>query len=210
MVRGNIEGNTIGIDDGVAGNEGSSGGGSGIFVGLEKAAGPGDASYTVNIADNNIADIDSGIAGIYLRSNGGDATDSAVLEARVTGNVVGEFGDFAFAAFAMQIGGLGTDFAKLGLVLENNQFDLSDADFGSNAVYLDQSSLDAHYYFPGYGGSPDGEYFGGTASADLDTFWTGLGNAFVNGALPTFPDGGVDAGAIIGAGNEPLVYPDWP
>jgi VCBS repeat-containing protein len=211
MVRGNIEGNTIGVDDGVAGPEGSSGGGSGIFVGLEKAAGAGDASLQVNIADNDIHDIDSGIAGIFLRSQGGDSTDTARVEATVTGNVVDQFGDFAFAALAAQIGGSGgpTDFAQMGLVLSDNTFDLSDADFGGNAVYLEQDSLDSHFYFPGYAGSPDGEFLGGTASADLDTFWTGMANAFTNGGFPNFP-GGVDAGGILGATGDAFVFPAWP
>ncbi|MEA3064196.1 MAG: hypothetical protein QOJ27_631, partial [Sphingomonadales bacterium] len=209
MVRGNIEGNTIGLDNGVVGTEGSSSG-SGIFVGLEKADGPGDAGYQVNIVDNNIADV-NGLAGIFLRSNGGDASNSAILEATVTGNQVGEFGDSAFAALAAQIGGSGAavDFGQLGLVLSDNVFDLGDAGFGGNAVYLEQDSLDSHFYFPGYAGSPDGEFLGGTASADLDTFWTGMGNAFTNGGFPNFP-GGVDAGGVMGATGEALVFPVWP
>lgn len=206
MVSGNIEGNTIGLDDGIAGTEGSSGGGSGIFVSLEKEDGAGNAGLQVSIIDNNIADIDSGLAGIYLRSNGGDAVNSAVLEATVTGNEVDEFGDFAFAALAAQIGGFGNDFAQLGLVLENNVLDLSEADFGSNAIYLEQISPDAHFYFPGYTGSPDGEFSSGagTASTDLDAFWAGLGNSMVNGAFPSFP-GGVDAGLVLGATGESFI-----
>jgi VCBS repeat-containing protein len=203
MVRGNIRGNTIGIDDGVAGTEGSSGGGSGIFVSLEKEDGAGNAGLQVSIVDNNIADIDSGVAGIHLRANGGDAVNSAILEATVTGNEVDEFGDFAFAALAAQLGGFGTDFARLGLILQNNVLDLSDADFGSNAIYLEQVSPDAGFYFPGYTGSPDGEFSpgAGTASTDLDAFWASQGNAMVNGGFPTFP-GGVDAGLISGATGD--------
>jgi len=213
MIRGNIEGNTIGIDDDVAGTQGSSGGGSGIMVGLEKAPGAGDAGFQVNIVDNNIADIDSGIAGIFLRSNGGDSTNSAILEATVTGNEVDEFGDFAFSALAAQIGGSGApvDFAQLGLVLDNNVFDLSDADFGGNAVYLEQNSPDSHFYFPGYTGSGEGEFafpVSGTASADLDAFWS-PGNTFTNGGGAFFP-GGVDAAIISGATGDLLVFPAWP
>jgi VCBS repeat-containing protein len=211
MVRGNIEGNTFGTDDGVATGEGSLFG-SAIFVGLEKADGAGDAGLQVNIVDNNIADID-GVAGILLRSQGGDASNSAILEATVTGNQVDEFGDFAFAALYAQIGGSGApvDFGQMGLVLEDNVLDLSDADFGSNAVFLEQVSLDAHYYFPGYTGSGDGEFAPtpGTASADLDTFWTGLGNVFVNAPGAFFP-GGVDASLISGANGDPLVFTAWP
>ena len=209
MVRGNIEGNTIGVDDGVAGPEGALFG-SGIFVGLEKADGAGNAGYQVNIVDNSINDIE-GLAGILLRSNGGDAANSAILEAHVSGNVVDEFGGFSFAALYAQIGGSGApvDFAQMGLELNDNVFDLSGAGFGGNAVYLEQASLDSHYYFPGYGGSADGEFFSGNASADLDLFWTGKGNVFTNGAFPNFA-GGVDAGGIIGATGDPFVFPVWP
>jgi VCBS repeat-containing protein len=203
-VNGTIAGNTIGVDDGVAGTEGSSGGGSGIFVSLEKAAGAGDASFAVTIADNDIHDIDSGF-GIFLRAGGGDAVNSSVLEATVSGNVVDEFGDFAFAALYALVGStsFSGDFAQLGIDLTDNVFDLSDADFGGNAVYLDQLSGDANYYFPGYAGSGDGEYQGGTASADLDAFWTDgtHNNTFINGAFPGFP-GGVDAGIILGANGN--------
>jgi VCBS repeat-containing protein len=208
-VNGNIEGNTIGVDDGVATAEGSSTG-SGIFASLEKAAGAGDASFAVSIVDNDIHDIDSGF-GIFLRSGGGGAANPAVVEATVSGNVVDEFGDFAFAAFYALVGStsFSGDFAELGLDLSDNVFDLSGADFGSNAVLLDQLSSDAHYYFPGYAGSPDGEYMGGTASADLDTFWTAAGNVFTNGGGPAFP-GGVDAGIILGATGDAFVLPVWP
>lgn len=208
-VRGNIEGNTIGTADGAATAEGSSGGGMGIFAALDKAAGAGDASFTLSIADNQIHDIASGVAGIYLRANGGTADGQAVLEATVTGNVVDEMGDFTFAALYALAGGNGPgDSAALGLHLEGNAFDLSDADFASNAVYLDQASDDAHFYFPGYGGSGTGEYLGGTASADLHAFWT-PGNAFSNGGAASFP-GGVDAGVISGATGEAFHYPVWP
>ena len=209
-VRGYIADNVIGINDGVGGFEGSSGGGSGIFIALDRPTGAvGSATHSVNIVDNDIHDIDSGVAGIFLRSQGGDATNSAILEATVTGNVVDEFGDFAFSALAAQIGGTGFDFAQLGLVLEDNVLDLSGADFGGNAVYLEQGSADAHFYFPDYAGSPDGEFLSGTASADLDAFWTGMGNVFTNGAFPNF-SGGVDAGGILGAGGEQLVFSPWP
>ncbi|HYD36494.1 MAG TPA: hypothetical protein VEA60_02705, partial [Allosphingosinicella sp.] len=211
-VNGNIEGNTIGVDDGVATGEGSSAGGSGIFVSLEKTVGAGDASFAVSIVDNDVHDIDSGF-GIFLRAGGGDATDTSTLEATVTGNVVDEFGDFAFAALYGIVGStsFSGDFAQLGIDLSNNVFDLSDADFGSNAVFLDQLSPDAHYYFPGYTGSGEGEFSAtpGTASVDLDAFWTGQGNVFTNGAFPSFV-GGVDASLITGATGDAFGLPVWP
>ncbi|HEY5720982.1 MAG TPA: Ig-like domain-containing protein [Allosphingosinicella sp.] len=209
MVRGNIEGNTIGIDDGIAGGQGSQTG-SAIFVSLDKPAGAGDAGFQVNIVNNNINDIE-GIAGIYLRSNGGDFTDTAVMEATISGNTLDEFGDFVFAGLVAQIGGSGQaiDAASLGLALSDNIIDLSDADFGGNAVYIDQSTFESHYYMPGYTGSPDGEGLGGMASVDLDAFWTGLGNVFTNGGFPAYA-GGVDATVTVGIGGEPLVFPAWP
>ncbi len=210
-VNGNIEGNTIGTDDDIVTDEGSVTG-SGILVSLEKAPGAGDATFAVSIVDNDINDIDSGF-GIFLRSGGGDAVDSAALEATVSGNTIGEFGDFAFAAVYGLVGStaLSGDFATLGLDLTDNVIDLSDADFGGNAVFLDQLSGDAHYHFPGYAGSGDGEFSAtpGTASVDLDAFWTGAGNVFTNGAFPGFP-GGVDASIISGATGDAFVLPVWP
>jgi VCBS repeat-containing protein len=208
-VTGNIEGNTIGTDDGVATAEGSSGG-SGILVVLDKTPGAGTATYQVSIVDNNIADIDSFDSGIYLRSNGDGTAGSAVLEATVTGNTISEMGDFTFAGLYALVGGsaFSGDFAELGLVLEDNDIDMSDADFAAGAVYLDQLSGDAHYYFPGYSGSADGEAWGGTASADLEQFFTDAGNVFVNVASPSSPTGGaVDAQVILGATGDSFFLP---
>ncbi|HMJ92842.1 MAG TPA: hypothetical protein VK472_01950, partial [Allosphingosinicella sp.] len=209
MVRGNVEGNTIGVDDGVATSAGSEFG-SGIFVALEKAGGPGDAGFQVNIVDNNINDVE-GFAGIFLRSNGGDAANSAILEATVTGNEVDEMGGFAFSALYAQLGGSGApvDFAQMGLELSDNVLDASGAAFGANAAYLEQISPDAQYHFPGYSGSADGEYMGGMASVDLDAFWTGKGNTFVNGGFPSFV-GGVDAGTVFGADGAAMTFSPWP
>ena len=77
-----------------------------------------------------------------------------------------------------------------------------------NAVYLDQISPDAHYYFPGYAGSSEGEFLSGSASADLDAFLTGQGNTFINGPFASFP-GGVDAGFVTGLTGDPFVNPVW-
>ncbi|MGZ8978928.1 MAG: hypothetical protein ACXW22_16035, partial [Allosphingosinicella sp.] len=98
------------------------------------------------------------------------------------------------------------DFAELGLLLEDNVIDMSDADFAAAAVYLDQLSGDAHYYFPGYTGSPDGEFMGGTASVDLEQYFTDLGNTFVNVAFPSGP-GAVDAQIILGATGDGFFLP---
>ncbi|MDB5694183.1 MAG: hypothetical protein JWO81_3246, partial [Alphaproteobacteria bacterium] len=209
-IRGYIADNIIGIDDGIAGTQGSSGGGVGIFAGLEKVAGAGNASYSVNIVNNGVFDIDSGVAGIELRSNGGQAANSAVLEATVTGNTVAQLGENVFTALYALVGGnaLSGDFARLGLDLHNNILDASGASFGDNAVYLEQVSSDAHYYFPGYSGSADGEGFGGTASDDLNSFFAGHGNVMTNGGFASFP-GGVDALDIHGATGDPLVHPPF-
>lgn len=202
-VTGTIAGNTIGVDDGVATAQGSSGG-SGIVVTLDKSVGAGTATYTVTIADNNIADIDSFDTGIYLRSNGDGTAGSTVLEATVSGNTISELGDFAFAGLYALVGGsaFSGDFAELGLDLTDNLIDAGDADFGLNAIYLDQVSGDAHFYFPGYAGSSEGEYLGGTASADLEQFFEAAGNVMIN--VPLFPSSayGVDAQIITGATGE--------
>jgi len=199
-VRGYIEGNVIGLDDGITGAEGSVGG-DGIVVGLEKADGAGDASHHVIIADNQVRDVDAGLAGISVRASGGDATDTATVEAIVQGNVVEDMGANALAAFYALVGGTGVDFAALGLEMDDNVFDADGALL--NAVFLDQISFDAHYYFPGYAGSPDGEFLGGSASADLDAYLSGRGNLMINGLFPSFP-GGVDAGLVFGVTGDPL------
>jgi VCBS repeat-containing protein len=206
-VNGNIEGNTIGIDDGVAGSQGSTGG-SGIVVTLDKAAGAGSATYSVSIVDNNIADIDSFGSGIYLRSNGDGTPNSSILEATVTGNVVSEMGDNTLAGLYALVGGndFFGDFAELGLLLEDNAIDMSEAAGGTAAVYLDQFSTDAHFYFPGYSGSADGEGYGGTASADLATYFAGLGNILVSPPSPSFP-GPVEAQILYGATGDGFVLP---
>ena len=151
----------------------------------------------------------SGIGGIVLRSNGGGSGDGALLEATLADNVVDELGDFTLAALYALVGGtnFSGDFASMGLSLTNNVLDAGDADFGLNAILLDQLSSDAHFYFPGYAGSPDGEFMGGSASADLDPYLTGLGNVMTNGGGASFPGGGIDAGLVLGVTGDALVYP---
>jgi VCBS repeat-containing protein len=206
-IAGYIGGNVIGVHDGISGTEGSSSGGDGITVGLEKEPGAGDATYLVTVENNQVYDIAGGLAGISVSSSGGDAAHPATVEATVTNNIVAELGDFTLAAFYASVGAQGSgDFSKLGLSMHDNVLDASGATFGDNAIFLDQGSTDAHYYFPGYAGSPDGEFNGGTASADLDTYLGGQGNVMTNGGFASFP-GGVDAGVVTGVTGDPLVHP---
>jgi hypothetical protein len=207
QIRGSITGNTVGIDDGIAGSEGSVNG-SGIAAGLGKFAGAGSATMTVNIADNDIHD--TSFAGIELRSSGGGSGNGAVLEATVENNVVDELGDFAFSALYALVGGQGSgDYSKLGLALDGNTFDASDADFAFDAIFLDQVSSTAHYYVPGFTGSGGGEFSagGGTASADLTAFW-GANNTLVPAPFTIF--GGVDASVVTGLTGDSFVLPQWP
>jgi VCBS repeat-containing protein len=210
-VRGYIADNTIGNPgDGISGSQGSSGGGAGIFAGIEKTAGAGTASFSVNIVNNGVYDVASGIGGIELRSNGGDAGNGAVLEATLTNNTVAQLGQFATAALYTMVGGtdLSGDFAQLGLVLNGNHFDASGAAFGDNAILLDQVSSDAHYYVPGYSGSTSGEQYGGTASDDLDAFFVAHGNVLINGGFASFP-GGTDAQFVQHINGDPLIHPPY-
>ncbi len=210
-IQGRIENNVVGLDDGIQGNQGASAGGSGIFVGSEKTAGAGTVTHAVAIVGNEVYDIAQGLAGIMVTATGGAAAGSNVLEADVDGNTVDDMGDFSFTAFYASVGGSASsgDFAELGIDLTNNVFDASDADFGGSAVVLDQISSDAHYYFPGYTGDGEGEFNGGTASADLDAFFTGQGNVMTSGPLQTYPGIDVDASFLVGADGDPLVLPPW-
>jgi VCBS repeat-containing protein len=205
-VTGNIEGNTIGVDDGIVTDDGSASG-SGIVVILEKAAGAGTATASVSIVDNDIHDI-GGSAGIFIRANGDGTAGSTVLEATVTGNTIDEMGDGVFAGLYAFAGGNGPgDFAEVGLDLNDNVIDLSDAAFGGNAVYLEQGSLEAHFNVPGYGGSADGEAFGGTASDDLAAFFATQGNVLTNGDAASYPFGTVDAQVTIGITGDAFFLP---
>ena len=207
QIRGDIEGNTIGVDDGIATSAGSANG-SGIAVGLAKFAGAGSASMTVSIIGNDVHD--TGFAGIELRSSGGGSGNPAVLEATIQNNVVDELGDFAFSALYALVGGQGSgDFSRLGIALDGNTFDASDADFAFDAIYLDQVSTTAHYYVPGYTGSANGEYSAvpGTASVDLTNFWDD-NNTLVPAPFTTF--GGVEASGVRGLTGDAFVHPVWP
>jgi VCBS repeat-containing protein len=207
LIHGYINGNSIGLANGVAGSQGSTGG-DGISVSVEKLPGVGTASHYVIISNNDVHDIAQGNGGISLSSRGGGSGNAATLEAIVHDNVINELGSNALAGLYAQVGGTGGgDFSKLGLALDNNVIDAGGALL--SAVYLDQISTDAHFYFPGYAGSPDGEYFGGTASADLDAYLAARGNVMTNGDFPSFP-GGVDAGGATGVTGDPVQLPWFP
>ena len=210
-VTGYIGGNTVGVNNGVAGTQGSSGGGDGIVVGLEKLAGSGDPTYNVNIVNNQVYDIDGGLGGIVLRSSGGTAAHHATMDATLTGNTVAELGPDTLAAVYTLVGGSATsgDFSQLGLDLHGNTFDASGALV--DAIFLDQVSSDAHYHFPGYPGSADGEYSAGagSASTDLAAFLTdgAHNNVLINGAFASFS--GVDASVVTGVTGDPLSQPPY-
>jgi VCBS repeat-containing protein len=210
-IQGYIFDNTVGTPGGGATGSGSSANGGGIVVDLE-STGVGNALYNVNIVNNHVYDIASGAGGIQLRSSGGDAVHHAVMEATLNGNVVGELGPNVLSALYALVGGsdVSGDFAQLGLDMHTNTLDASGAINGDNAVFLDQVSSDAHYYFPGYAGSSEGEFTAspGTASDDLDLFFSGNGNVMTNGGGAFFA-GGVDAGVIMGATGDPLVHPPY-
>ena len=211
-IQGRIEGNVVGLDDNIQGNQGASSGGSGISVGSQKMAGAGTLTHAVAIVDNEVYDIAQGLAGIQLAANGGAAAGSNVLEADVDGNIIDDMGDLSFTAFYAVVGGSASsgDFAQLGLDLTDNVIDASDGDFTGNAIVLDQISVDARYYFPGYAGSANGELAtpAGTASADLEAFFASNGNTLSSGpfALNGFD---VDASFLVGASGDPLVLPPW-
>ncbi|MEA3048564.1 MAG: hypothetical protein QOG84_400 [Sphingomonadales bacterium] len=210
-IQGYIAGNVVGTPGGGNDGSGSSANGGGIVVDLE-ATGAGNAYYNVNMVNNQVYDIASGAGGIQLRSSGGDSAHHAVMEATLNGNIVSELGQNVLSAIYALVGGtdVSGDFARLGLDMHDNTFDASGAVNGDNAVFLDQVSSDAHYYFPGYTGDSDGEFTlgAGNASADLDQFFSDNGNDMTNGGGAFFP-GGVDAGVIMGATGDPLVHPPY-
>jgi hypothetical protein len=203
-IQGSITGNTIGLDDATAGSQGSSQG-FGIWVGLDRTNG-GAATYSVDIAGNEVRDTEG--FGMVVTSGG----SGSIVEARIDDNIVEEMGDFG-GAFYAQLGGQGPgDTAQMGLDLTDNVFDASDAGFGGNAIILDQFSEDAHFYFPGYTGSANGEFAfpSGTASADLGAFLTNLAhnNTLIDGPFANFPDG-VDAGIVTGVTGDSFTLAPW-
>jgi VCBS repeat-containing protein len=173
-VRGHIGGNVIGVAG--AGGVGSATG-NGIQVGLDTTAG-GAATHSVTIVDNDVYDIVFG-SGISVTAAGA----GAVMEATVTGNLVDEMSDFAYSAFYAAVGGQGPgDTSQLGLDIHNNAF--TGGLYGFAAVF-DQFSEDAHFYMPGYAGSPNGEFAStpGTASADIEAFLTATNGNTLGGPL---------------------------
>lgn len=199
-VRGAIRGNVIGLDDGVSGAQGSSGG-DGVAVSLV-AGGTGAVKGTLLIQDNGVYDIAQGVGGIFLRAGGG-STVGALLEAVLDGNIV-KVGSSSFTGLYAQVG----PSSELGLKLTDNVIDVSASPFGADAVVLDQASTSGRFNFPGYTGSDDGELNGGTASVDLAAFLVGEGNLLINGGFPTYA--GVDAGSVINLTNALFEQPLWP
>ena len=90
----------------------------------------------------------------------------------------------------------------------DNVLDNSGADFGANAVFIDQVDALALLYIPGYAGSPNGEGLGGTASADIDAFLVGEGNSMVNGAILLQP-GFVYADFVNDMTGASFALPVW-
>jgi hypothetical protein len=81
------------------------------------------------------------------------------------------------------VGGQGPgDTSQLGLDIQNNVF--TGGLYGFSAIF-DQFSEDAHFYLPGYAGSPNGEIAStpGTASADIEAFLTATNGNTLGGPL---------------------------
>ncbi len=190
--NGTIKNNEIGVS-GVAGSGSLQG--SGIAVGAAN-----DVAHTALIEDNTIVEV-KGWSGIDIVANTNVScnftvlNNSAALSDHFTNN-------FAFSALYAMVGGGITDTGTLNLDIRGNALDASGAPWAVNAVFMDQISTSANYNLPGYTGSPNGEWMGGTASVDIDTYLSGRGNTMVNGPFPMF-SGGVDAGTVSGVTGIP-------
>ncbi len=120
-------------------------------------------------------------------------------------NIAANPGGFALASFYSIVGGgTGLENGTLCLPKVNNTHNAGAAPNTGHAIFLDQISTNANYIFPGYAGSPNGQFAAmpGTASVDLDAHFAGLGNMHVNGPflnpfLP--PANSTDATIIDGA-----------
>jgi uncharacterized repeat protein (TIGR01451 family) len=185
-VNGTIENNTIGVA-GVSASGSSQG--AGISVGAAQ-----NVVHTVTIRNNVVTEVQGSTGGIDIVAN----TDVS-FNATIVGNSVTVNGSFPFTAlYTILGGGTGVEIGTACLDIRNNTFDASSVAFAGNAVFLDQISSLANYNLPGYAGSPNGEFMGGTASANIHTYLAGRGNVMVNGPFPGFPGGGVDAGLVVG------------
>ncbi len=199
-MTGTIRNNHIGVP-GVPGSGSSEGGGI-------LAAAAGTVTHTVTIDGNRVRRIGLGggtASGVDIVANvdnpGGLRPQ---MNATVTNNDVAELeGTGGFAGMNLTVAGNGTENGILCVEVRNNEFDASGGSTAGNAVFLSQFNAASNYNFPGYTGSPNGEFaFAcavGTASADLGTFLTTTnGNTLINGPFP-FPAGtGVSATSVCG------------
>jgi hypothetical protein len=193
-VNGTIQNNDIGAS-GVFGSGSLQG--SGISVGAAE-----NISHTALIEGNNIVEV-KGWSGIDVVANVNVSGNFTVLNNSVT--LSGNASDnFAFSALYTMVGGTVTDAGTVNFDIRGNVLDASGAPWAVNAVYMDQVSASANYNLPGYAGAANGEWAipAGTASADIHTYLTGLGNTMINGPFPSFP-GGVDAGVVSGVTGTP-------
>ena len=192
-VNGTIQNNDIGAS-GFIGSGSLQG--SGISVGAAE-----NLSHTALIEDNNIVEV-KGWSGIDVVANVDVSCNFTILNNSDTlsGNIID---NFAFSALYTMVGGTVTDTGTVNLDIRGNALDASGAPGAGNAVYMDQVSTSANYNLPGYTGSANGEFIGGTASADIHTYLTGLGNTMTNGPFPSFPGGVVDAGMVSGVTGTP-------
>jgi len=193
-VNGTIQNNDIGAS-GVIGSGSLQG--SGISVGAAE-----NVSHTALIESNTIVEI-KGWSGIDVVANVDVSCNFTILNNSVTlsDNAIN---NFAFSALYTMVGGTVTDTGTVNFDIEGNVFNASGAPGAGNAVYMDQISTLANYNLPGYTGSVNGEFAAtpGTASADIHTYLTGLGNTMTNGPFSFFP-GGVDAGIVSGVTGTP-------
>lgn len=207
-VTGTIDLNDIGT---VTAGSGSAGG-AGIAIGAEKqwsnpAVDTGDLVHTVVIDNNTIQSV-NGDAGIDILSNRGfDTGNRAEINATISNNDISRMDGFALSALKLTVGGSAAsgDFANLCTDISGNTLDASDpvdGNFAGNAVFYDQISTDARHNIPGYTGSANGEFNGGTASTDIDAHLNTDSNTLVNGSFPLYPGIGVDASTVLNVTNS--------
>ena len=197
-VRGNIEGNTIGVDDGIA-DSGGIGRRRGHRRHAREVRRRGHADLSVSIVDNNIHDIDRDWrASSCARQAAARATRRCSKRRSRTTWSTSSATTLSPPCTPWSAARAAATSSQLGLALDGNTFDASDADFAFDAIFLDQVSTDAHYYFPGYTGSARRRILprAGTASADLTAFWS-ASNTLVPPPFTFF--GGVDASLVTGA-----------
>ena len=151
MVRGNIEGNTIGVDDGIAGTEGSFGG-SRHRRQPREGAGRRQCQLSASPSSTTRSTTSTGFGGHRPALERAAAPAiRRVLEATSPTTTVDEFGDFAFAALYALVGGsagpaTSPSWASSSATTSSIRATPISA---FNAIFLDQVSSDAHFYLPG-------------------------------------------------------------